>query len=266
MSSDFERITFHPMTVNTQGGQARYIINCPRYRDITKYKGPLKLETVKKMFEFAYSMTFSGEGEHRDYRSGGSHRRRAGEIFANAFQGKIAEFGVCNLLYSLGFEAEPDMTVSKLGHWDAGDISINGCTLAVKSTKNYGNLLLLEAEDWDADGNYIPGSEDERASAAACSAVLLVRVHPNCEDILKAESLLYTDTAEREVLWRLLASQEWKYDCTGFITQEDLRQIISEGFLIPKGALLSGGTCMDADNYYVQAGDLRPANQIRQLL
>ena len=47
--------------------------------------GVLKPAAVQTVFEFAYGMTFGDEGRHRDHRSGGTHARKNGEIFANTF-------------------------------------------------------------------------------------------------------------------------------------------------------------------------------------
>ncbi|MBY7024809.1 hypothetical protein HYI08_06240 [Clostridium botulinum] len=40
-----------------------------------------KSESIKLAFDFAYNMSFSGKGEHRNHRSGGDHKRKNGEIF-----------------------------------------------------------------------------------------------------------------------------------------------------------------------------------------
>jgi len=47
--------------------------------------GIFKHETIKKVFQFSYDMSFGNKGEHRDHRSGGKHQRRKGEIFSNTF-------------------------------------------------------------------------------------------------------------------------------------------------------------------------------------
>ncbi len=39
-------------------------------------------KTIERVFEFAYAMTF-GEGEHRDHRTGGTLKRKRGQIFIN---------------------------------------------------------------------------------------------------------------------------------------------------------------------------------------
>ena len=52
-----------------------------KYIAVKKYfdaRDSIKEEYVEESFEFAYSMTFGRSGEHRSYRSGGSHRRKNG--------------------------------------------------------------------------------------------------------------------------------------------------------------------------------------------
>ncbi len=56
---------------------------------------PIEQNIIIESFNFAYNMVF-GEGYHRKHRSGGQYSRKNGELFANTFQGKIAEFVVYN--------------------------------------------------------------------------------------------------------------------------------------------------------------------------
>ena len=53
--------------------------------------GTFKEQTIKKTLDFAYEMSFGDGGEHRNHRSGGTHVRKNGEIFANTFQGKLED-------------------------------------------------------------------------------------------------------------------------------------------------------------------------------
>lgn len=237
---------------------AYYITSRAAYRT----DGTLKPQTIAQVFNFAYSMTFTSEGEHRSTRSGGNHSRKNGEIFANTFQGKLAECAACNFFYQYDKNVQPDFSISKLGKWDTSDLTVCGREIAVKSTKDFGQLLLLETKDWDDAGNYIPNL-DKTVSSYDC--ILLIRMKPSCEDILKQNRILYTNTAEREKLYSLLMGQSWSYNFAGFITKTDLINIIRSRQIIKKGALLNGKTKMDADNYYVQAGDLRDISQYGEL-
>ena len=216
--------------------------------------GVLKPATVQTVFEFAYGMTFGDEGRHRDHRSGGTHARKNGEIFANTFQGKIAECAACNYFFRFDKSITPDFSKFKLGKWDSGDLSVCGNEIAIKSTKNYGQLLLLEESDWDQNGEYIPGKEDNNSSY---NYVVMIRLKSSCEDLLKRNKLLYSSSAQKTDLEKLILSQKWEYELTGFITKADLKFIIGERYILPKDSILNETTEMDADNYYVQVADLR---------
>ncbi len=242
-----DRLIIHHLTNQRN---AYYVTRKIPYRPC----GTLKPKTVELVFDFAYKMAFTDEGAHRPNRSGGSHKRRNAEIFANAFQGKIAECAACNLLFRLDNTICPDFSVHPIGEWDTVDLTINGKDIAIKSTKHYGQLLLLETKDWDYKGQYIPNIGN---GVATYDYIMLIRLKPSCEDILKEHRLLYSDAIERDVLFHLVSAQTWSYDYVGYITKADLLQVIHEQYILPQGALLNGSTVMDAENYYVQAGDMR---------
>lgn len=212
-----------------------------------------KKETIRKVFDFAYAMTFGKQGEHRHHRTGGTIQRRNGEIFANTFQGKLAECAACNLFYRIDPTVMPDFSVSKLGVWDSVDVVVNKKKIAVKSTKSFGNLLLLEQHDWDANGKYIP---NEESGDDTYDYFLLIRIKPFCEDIMKTHRWLYVDSIDRNVLWKEIEKVVWTYDYAGYISIEHLKELIKLGFIIRKGDTLNGSTQIDADNYYIQAGDM----------
>lgn len=212
----------------------------------------LKDETIDKVFDFAYTMAF--EEKHRKTRSGGKIKRRNGEIFANTFQGKLAECAAVNFFYKYDNTIEIDFNTYDLGKWDTVDLTVCKKEVAVKSTKRFGQLLLLETKDWNESGEYIPNIGTTNSSY---DFIVLVRIEPSCEDIMKTNRLLYKDNIDKTVLKDLIKRQKWSYDYVGYITNSDLKQIISEKHIIPQGALLNGNKSMDAENYYVQAGDMR---------
>lgn len=229
------------------------------------FPAPLDNTFVKQTLDFAFAMTFGNKGEHRDHRSGGGLHRKKGEIFANTFQGKLAEFALYVLLrkHFPGIPA-PDLSAYGLGAWDDSDFSINSKLISVKSTKSFGNLLLLETADWDTDGNYIPNLEKGHASY---DFSVLLRMNPFCEEILRKNRLFYSNDIAKPVLESLLLNNvSWQYDVPGFVTREQLQEIIRERYVIPRGAFLNGKTRMDAENYYIQAGDMTPFEQIVDLI
>lgn len=219
--------------------------------------------TIEKTFQFAYDMSFGTNGEHRSYRSGGTHNRKNGEIFANTFQGKLSEFAVYNSLYKYCDIEIPDLSTYGLGEWDSCDFEVNGKRISVKSTKSFGNLLLLETKDWNSNGQYIPNLSKGDADY---DVFILVRVEPYCEDLLKNMNSLYYNEVNKGQLFTLIITQKWKYDIPGFVTNEDLIYAIKNDYIIKQGHMLNGKTKMDAENYYIQSGDMLNLNLLIELL
>lgn len=227
--------------------------------------GEFKNEIIEKVFEFSWGMSFGQVGEHRDHRSGGSKKRKNGEIFANTFQGKLSEFAVYDQMYSEFKDGlnEPDLEQYGLGQWDNSDFEINGKKMSVKSTKSFGNLLLLETKDWNSNGQYKPNLSKKQSDY---DVFILVRINTYCEDLLKRMRALYSDKVEKQLLLDNIKNEVWKYDIPGFITNEDLKYIIRNEFVIKKGEMLNGNIPMDAENYYVQAGDMRNIKYVFEIM
>lgn len=208
---------------------------------------------LEKSFQFAYQMTFGKGGEHRDHRSGGSQKRPLEQIFADAFQGKLSEFVLAQTLRKYGLKVSvPDTSVSALGEWDSYDLALEGRKISVKSTKYYGNMLFLEAKDWDENGIYLPNE-------TTFDYTFLVRIK-GAKDLSKLKG-------DKDKLHDAIFAQQWFFDVPGFITNADLSYIIREGekYLIRKGDYFNR-TRMDADNYYVQAGSMRRLKELPSLL
>ena len=225
----------------------------------------LTSDCIQMCFEFSYDMTFGLEGQHRNYRSGGSHNRKNGEIFINTFQGKLAEFAFYNLLnnYSINCQ-KPDTSKYELGRWDSCDFVVRKKKINIKSTKYYGNLLLLEEKDWNTEGVYLPNYNTENISVY--DYFILLRLKPSGEELMKMSRALYSNSIDRNILQRIIDSASWEFDIPGFCTLNDFKLVIKDGFIIPKGGLLNGKTKMDADNFYLQAGDLKSIEEIIKIL
>ena len=131
--------------------------------------------------------------------------------------------------------------------------------MAVKSTKDYGQLLLLETKDWNDKGYYIPNI---KKGIYKYDYVMLVRIKPSCEDLLKKKKLLYSKYADRDELKQLVKSQKWSYDYAGYITYDELLYIIKNKYILPQNGLLNGKMPMDAENYYVQAYNMKQLDTI----
>jgi len=219
-----------------------------------------KEKTINKVFNFSYSMTFGNDGEHRDHRTGGIVNRKKGQIFINTFQGKLAELAIYNLIHASNQDAynrisPPDFEIYGLGEWDDSDIIIDNLKFSIKSTKYYGNLLLLEKRDWSADGEYIPNINSKKNFLY--DFFILVRIKPDGEKLMTDHRILYcNDNIKKDFLSDIINKERWEYDVPGYITINDLKQIIAGNLILPQKALLNGITPMDAENYYVQSGDM----------
>ena len=207
---------------------------------------------VYRSIDFAYDMTFAKVGEHRDNRTGGSEHRDLSERFQNAFQGKLAEFGVYDYIKSNSFSIEePDLGVYGAGVWDDVDLTVNNRKISVKSTAHFSQLLLLEADDWDEHGYYLPNDQDE---GNCYDFFVLCRVKPDIKRLFKDNNI--SPIFSRSQIKAFLSNQHWGMDIPGYITRGNLIKLIRERFILPKNSLLNGKTKMDADNIYCQAGDM----------
>ncbi|CDD66137.1 putative uncharacterized protein [Firmicutes bacterium CAG:882] len=227
-------------------------------KDFHEYASILP-EDKTDSFEFAFGMSYAKTGEHRDYRSGGTLHRTMGQIFINTFQGKMAEFALYRYLKNHNIDVEkPDIDQYELGKWDTYDICCQEKLISVKSTKYYGNLLLLETKDWDENGEYKPNISE---TTSRYDYTVLVRFKPDGDSLMKQQSLLYQEEREipdniRSILIENIFNQDWKYDFPGFIYNSELVRTIREHKIIPQNAMLNGKTKMDAENYYFQTGNM----------
>jgi hypothetical protein len=225
----------------------------------------LSEENFYKAFDFSYNMSFGQSGAHRNYRSGGTYRRKKGEIFADAFQGKLAEFTIYEYYKSQKvFVEEPNLSVKGRGEWDPYDLKINDKVINIKSTKYFGNLMLLEKKDWNKDARYIPNIG--KVNEVKYDFFVLVRIKPDISLILKKHSILDLNECEYEILESLFNYENFEYNIVGFITNEDFKSLISNEQYIPRGGLLNSKLPMDADNYYIQSDDMIEIENLINLL
>ncbi|WP_126652983.1 hypothetical protein [Chryseobacterium aureum] len=208
----------------------------------------IKKELIDTAFEFAYNMAY-GEGFHRDHRSGGSLIRTPEGIFANTFQGKLAELILDDELKKNDIETSGvDLGVFEKGVWDHGDIVANGKNINVKSMAFFSNLFLLECKDWDENGIYLPDGGSSIYDYFVC-----VRIKPNIKDLFK------NGDSDREKMSKILNAQDLYFDIPGVLSHATLKEIIKREYILKKGDKLNQ-TTMDADNYYIQSGNLKNIN------
>lgn len=220
-------------------------------------------EDIQQVLNFAYNMSFGENGEHRHYRSGGQHKRGNGEVFANAFQGKLSEFAVYDALKMKCDIKAPDLSTYGLGKWDDDDFQIGGKKISVKSTKSFGNLLLLETKDWNEYGQYIPNIDK---GTFEYDFFILVRIDPNIENLLKKNRMLYSKVIDKREICEILIKEKWQYDIPGFISKNELLYAIKNNFIIKQNQYLNRKTKIDADNYYIQTVDMHDLSNLIELL
>ena len=241
-------------------GEPYFEITRPRrYQEVSKFDGSIVLACAK----FAFDMTVGDEGAHKSTRSGGLHSRNQSEIFANAFQGKLAEFALSSLLKSqINMEnVAPGLETSPLGIWEGPDLVGSGFALEVKSAKSFSNLLLLEEKNWTKEGLYRHGIDGRPVSI---THVVLIRISPSIDRLSPALSqAMVRGHKALEKVHNILKAEKWGFDCPGFVDSETLAFMVQKPLLLRQGERLgTRGTRMDATNYYVQAGDLLPIDSL----
>ena len=225
--------------------------------------GTIDPEDVQKAIDFSCDMNY-GKGYHKNKRTEGDHERTPNEIFINDIQGKLAEYAVTYCLNEYGFEAtEPDLAVYGKNEWDSVDIDCNGKHISIKSTKAFGQLLLLETAECDKNGCYTPNIEIPE-KIAKYDYFILVRISPSCEDLLRARKLFYGTKIPKDVI-EMLKKQKWTYSMPRYISREELITLIQQNFILKKGDYLNN-TKMDATNYYVKAYDMHKLFEIKNEL
>ena len=230
-----------------------------RYQEVDKFDCSIVLSCAK----FAFDMTVGDEGAHKSTRSGGLHSRNQSEIFANAFQGKLAEFALSSLLRSrINMDTvAPGLETSPLGIWEGPDLVGSGFALEVKSAKSFSNLLLLEEKNWTKEGLYRHGIDGRPVSI---THVVLIRISPSIDWLSPALSqAIARGPNALEKVQNILKAEKWGFDCPGFVNSETLAFIVQKPLLLRQGERLGArGTRMDATNYYAQAGDLLPIDSL----
>jgi hypothetical protein len=212
-------------------------------------------EDVGKVLDFAWAMNFDGDGAHRPNRSGGDKKRTLCEMFADDFQGKLAELSFYWLLLSHGVScSSPDMGVYPRWKWDSGDINANSKDINIKSVKWFSNLMLLETENWDAECRYIP--DLNLGKKASYDWFVLLRISPAVIELMKSNGWTSDTPPDKAKLFGKFLEQKWKMDVGGAVPSSRVEEAIATKAILPKGAMLNGSILMDAENYYIQSGKM----------
>lgn len=219
---------------------------------------------LEKSFDFSYQMVF-GEGHHRNNRSGGQLKRKNGELFCNTFQGKLSEVILHELFTTKKLIcSEPDFEIMGKGEWDDIDLIVNTHKLNIKSCAHFSNLLLLETKDWDNNGNYIPNKTT--AGTSSYDYFILVRINPDIKAKFKEKLLFYSNNIDYTELKNIIFSMQWSYDIGGTISNKTLKHIIEHNYILPQNSMLNDKTEMDAENYYVQCGNMKSLSTLLEAL
>ncbi|PEE20054.1 hypothetical protein CON95_31140, partial [Bacillus toyonensis] len=83
------------------------------------------------------------------------------------------------------------------GLWDSYDFVYKRRKIGVKTTKSFGNLILLETKDWNQNAQYIPNLN---RGSADYDDMLFVRVTTDIVANLKSQKLYYQDNIDKNVL------------------------------------------------------------------
>jgi len=221
--------------------------------------GKIKKEHINASYKFAYKMSFTEYGHHRRKRSGGIDNRKKVQIFCDTFNGKLGEFAVYQYFRMNGIKLPyPDVNVMGEGQWDSYDFDFEKNNkrkkIGIKTTKKKGQLLLLETKDWNENGQYMPNLNKGHADY---DEILLVRVDSEIITDLKKEKLYFENSISKEKLREIARKSSYEFDVAGVVDTEMLKTTINNKNIIKQGDYLQSlATKMDAENYYIQAGDM----------
>lgn len=273
---------------NQSNGSHYYVVCCPVYF----YKGTsFSIEDVKKCSQFAYEVSQRPEAFDNKIRS-------EFQIFLDTLEGKLGEEAVYHQLMNIGFQVSPiNFEKYPRGQWDTTDlvISVNGNikNIQIKTTKCFGQLLLLSKKDWDKQGLYIPDRNIHQNLDfdGRYDLIIFQRISLNTREIKKnIESQFQIAKAKNnfnDLLKKIIEYFEgeeklFQYDKARFITYSELtNQIIGKNYLIRKNDYLrikqpnencknlsnvgKKFTRMQTDNYYVQINNMHTLNELPNL-
>lgn len=120
-----------------------------------------------------------------------------------------------------------------------------------KTTKTNGNLLLLETKDWNENAQYLPNLSNGNADY---TDFLFVRVDTYIVSNLKCQRLYKSNNIKKEVLEDEFIKPSYHFDIA-YIPISLVKHAIQQNAIIEKGAYLYK-TLIDANNYYIQSGDM----------
>lgn len=205
-------------------------------------------EDIEKCFSFALSMAL-GEKHNTDSFASNNlqFQRGKGTVFRDAFQGKIAEVAFYNYYSHKHKMDSPDFSEWERGKWEDTDFVIvnekKQFSISIKSTKRYGNLLMLEKNRYDENGYYLEGINN---SPVKHDLIFLIRV----DGISSIKAQTYLDNKFKNI----------SAEVTGYIEHNDFVKAINNNKLIEAGTYINGCEELKVDNYYFCAKELKSTN------
>jgi len=196
---------------------------------------------LEECLNFAQEMAF-GSGYHQAASfAGKGNLRPPRQIFRDTLQGKLAEIAIHTYLYrnQIATDQYPDFSIWGKGIWEDSDFTLqNGrFRVSVKSTKHFGNLLMLESNRYNQKGFYLESVDCQLPIQH--DFIFLVRVKGIDHQIKQVYQL-----------------SEIACQVTGFLTHADFQHIIAQNHSLPKGTEI-GKAQLLVDNYYACVADLR---------
>lgn len=231
----------------------------------TRTKAEYGFQDLEQAFLFSWNMTFGATGEHRSSRSGGQIIRNNLQKFFDVFLGKLGEvafFNISKKRKMVNKITDIDYECYGLGKWDSSDFVINDQHhIAIKTTKHFGNLLLLEKKDWiirDGKAIYLPNQNSE--SKGIYDFLFFSRVKTNIHDLIKQINFSKDiDISDLKNIFfnQILGKVSVDLEVVGYVKNINLVKMIEEEYILPQNSILNGKTKMDATNYYLQSGFFR---------
>lgn len=221
---------------------------CPHY---FRANIEVSYEDKKSSFEFAKKMSMENNHNPDSFASGKKeNERKPSQIFRDAFQGKIAEFAFCNFVKNRSKDNEnlkPDLECWARGEWEDTDFVItNGCkqyTCSIKSTKDFGRLLLLERKRYDENGLYIEPAKNGNTPVKH-DFFFLLRV----EGV--KETMCYFDYSEQDI-------RDIKVEFAGYITHKIFLDALGDKERILKAGTKIGNDKLKVDNVWFCVSELQ---------
>lgn len=182
--------------------------------------------------------------------------RALNTIIMNSILGKMGEFGLYKYFISLGHELNrPELKIRKSGQWDTYDLILQGKKIQIKSSSPKGNILLLNKEDWDSEGNYkypVKGENND-----PYSYFVFCRIKPGFKDIIPDDQI-YTE----EKIMERLSNVNFRMDIAGFVNMDDFKKAIKENKYLKANCRINDAFNISSASYYFDAGDLREIGDI----